>query len=85
VVGSNLQKKLELDRKEVPGADHSKVVVGIVVPVVVDVETVVIEVADTDEVVIEGLQILFVLIIFHRKSSFTFANVNYVLSFLNFI
>lgn len=69
-VGLNQPKKLEAAREEIPDADHAEVVVDIVVPVVVDVEAVVVEVADTDEVVISGLQILLILIIFHRKLSF---------------
>lgn len=57
-VGLNRPKKLELGREEIPDADHAEVVVDIVVPVVVDVEAIVVEVADTDEVAIGGLQII---------------------------
>jgi len=82
-VGQNLQKKLEETEKEVPGQDDAKIVVRIIIPVVVDVEAVLVEVAHVDVVVAGSLQNLLVLIIFHRKSSFTaFA---YMLFFLNFI
>lgn len=41
--------------KEVPGEDNGEIVVGIVVPVVVDVETVPVEVARIDMVAVRGL------------------------------
>ena len=41
--------------KGVPGEDDSEVVVGIVVPVVVDVEAVPVEVAHVDVVAVGGL------------------------------
>lgn len=74
MVGLNQPKKLEVDREEIPGADRTEVVVGIVVPVVVDVEAVLVEVAHVHAVVIGGLQYLLILVMFHWRSSFTSAN-----------
>lgn len=81
--GLNPLKKLEEIDKEVPGNDHTEVVIRIVIPVVVDVEAVLIEVAHARVVTIGSPQILLVLIFFHRKSSFTFAGANYLLSFFS--
>jgi hypothetical protein len=44
-----------LGREEVPGEDHAQVGIGVVVPVVVDVEALVIEVANVHAVVTGGL------------------------------
>ena len=55
-VGLNQPKKLEFDGEEIPDADRTEVVVHVVVPVVVDVEAVLVELTDADEVAISGLR-----------------------------
>lgn len=56
MVGLNRLNKLDKIEIEVPGEDNSHIGVGIVVPVVVDVEPVLLEVADADMVVIRRLE-----------------------------
>ncbi|EKD56771.1 MAG: hypothetical protein ACD_58C00095G0004 [uncultured bacterium] len=55
MVGLNPLNKLDEIEKEVPGEDDTNIGVAIVVTVVVDVEPVLVKVADVDMVVTGGL------------------------------
>jgi len=56
---------LDMIEKEVPDKSDSQVVIGVVIPVVVDTETIGIKVTNIDAIAIGGRRKLFNPIIFH--------------------